>query len=502
MSPATQPIQRPRDAKLLVIDGQGHLTHVPRAEFADHLQRGDLLVANDAATLPASLSGIHEPTGSRIELRLAGADALAPAKVRRFRAILFGDGDYRTRTEDRPAPPRMAAGDRLLFGPLAAEIERVLGHPRLLEVRFQGSPGGIWRGIAHHGRPIQYAHMTSPLALWDVWTRIAGPPVAFEPPSAGFVLDWQLIATARRRGVAFATITHAAGISSTGDPLLDAQLPFDEPYGIPHSTATLIRRTRASGGRVIAIGTTVVRALEDAARADGTVAAGEGVARHLIGRTTRLRVVDAILSGTHEPGTSHYELLRAFADEATLARADSELQARGYRTHEFGDSVFIAKRHPVTRRPAAPHTLRAGGSGARSAALRGPARRRRSTPGQFGHRIYRVRDPRADAIKGALEILTRAGGLDPGRLQLAEAVERAAIEVLSRHKPGRPLQTNLEFYTALLLEALGFPREAFTCVFAAGRAAGWVAHAREQVLRGRLIRPLSRYVGPQASAAA
>lgn len=120
----------------------------------------------------------------------------------------------------------------------------------------------------------------------------------------------------------------------------------------------------------------------------------------------------------------------------------------------------------------------------------------------FGHRIYRVRDPRADAIKGALENLARAGGLDPGRLRLAEAVERAAVEALSRHKPGRPLQTNLEFYTALLLEALGFPREAFTCVFAAGRAGGWVAHAREQALRGRLIRPLSRYVGPKTSEAA
>lgn len=120
----------------------------------------------------------------------------------------------------------------------------------------------------------------------------------------------------------------------------------------------------------------------------------------------------------------------------------------------------------------------------------------------FGHRIYRVRDPRADAIKGTLDRLAQAGGLDPLRLRLAEAVERAAIEALSRHKPGRPLQTNLEFYTALLLEALGFPREAFTCVFAAGRAAGWIAHAREQTLRGRLIRPSSRYVGPQASEAA
>ncbi|HEV2443129.1 MAG TPA: citrate/2-methylcitrate synthase, partial [Steroidobacteraceae bacterium] len=120
----------------------------------------------------------------------------------------------------------------------------------------------------------------------------------------------------------------------------------------------------------------------------------------------------------------------------------------------------------------------------------------------FGHRIYRVRDPRADAIKETLEMLVRARRLDSARLRLAEAVERAAIEVLARHKPGRPLQTNLEFYTALLLEALGFTREAFTCVFAAGRAGGWVAHAREQVLAGRLIRPLSRYIGPRPSEAA
>jgi len=120
----------------------------------------------------------------------------------------------------------------------------------------------------------------------------------------------------------------------------------------------------------------------------------------------------------------------------------------------------------------------------------------------FGHRIYRVRDPRADAIKVGLEELGRAGRLDPGRLHLAEAVERTALALLSRHRPERSLQTNLEFYTALLLEALGFPRQAFTCVFAAGRAGGWIAHAREQMLRGRLIRPLSRYVGPRCSEAA
>ncbi len=118
----------------------------------------------------------------------------------------------------------------------------------------------------------------------------------------------------------------------------------------------------------------------------------------------------------------------------------------------------------------------------------------------FGHRVYRVRDPRADAIKAALQLLTAAGQVAVDRLRLAEAVEDAALELLAYRKPGRPLQTNLEFYTALLLEALGFPVGAFTCVFAASRVGGWIAHAREQVLRGRLIRPQSHYVGPPVSA--
>lgn len=120
----------------------------------------------------------------------------------------------------------------------------------------------------------------------------------------------------------------------------------------------------------------------------------------------------------------------------------------------------------------------------------------------FGHRVYRVRDPRADALKGAVRMLAVSGAIDPARLALAEAVEEAALDLLRRKKPDRALDTNVEFYTALLLEALGFPREAFTCVFAAGRVGGWIAHAREQAMTGRLIRPMSIYVGPGAKAAA
>lgn len=119
----------------------------------------------------------------------------------------------------------------------------------------------------------------------------------------------------------------------------------------------------------------------------------------------------------------------------------------------------------------------------------------------FGHRIYRVRDPRADALKGALRPLVMTGQVDPDRIRLAEAVEQAALAILKERKPDRPLDVNVEFYTALLLDALKFPRAAFTGVFAIGRTVGWIAHAREQALEGRLIRPRSVYVGPLPQAA-
>jgi S-adenosylmethionine:tRNA ribosyltransferase-isomerase len=302
-----------------------------------------LAIANDAATLPASLFGEHLPTGAAVEIRLAGHRSLNPDGIRHPLAVVFGVGDFRMRTEDRPPPPVSKAGDRLKLGPLEAVVEGVLGHPRLVQLAFQGSAAEIWEGLARHGRPIQYSHVGTQLALWDVWTPIAGPPVAFEPPSAGFVVDWSTLASFEERGVQFATITHAAGISATGDVELDALLPLDEPYFVSPSTALAIRDAQERNGRIVAIGTTVLRALEDAAAPDGSVRPGMGVATQRIGRASRLRVIDAILSGTHEPGTSHHELLRAFVDDKTLRRMDQELNLRDYRTHEFGDSVFVER---------------------------------------------------------------------------------------------------------------------------------------------------------------
>jgi S-adenosylmethionine:tRNA ribosyltransferase-isomerase len=336
-------VQRPRDARLLVVDAAGRIAHRPRSTLAEVLVAGDLVVANDAATLPASLAGRHVASGATIEVRLAGRASLAADDVRTFVAVVFGAGDHRTPTERRPPPPPLVPGDALALGPLDASVVRLLDHPRLVELRFAGAADAIRAGIARHGRPVQYAHLAAPLALWDVWTRIAALPVAFEPPSAGFVLDWRLLDRMARRGVGFATLTHAAGLSSTGDAALDARLPLDEPYRISARTVAAIAATRQRGGRIVALGTTVTRALEHAAARPGGLAAASGVADNRIGATTRLQVVDALVSGTHDPGTSHHDLLRAFLSEATLARVDGALEAAGYRTHEFGDSIYVER---------------------------------------------------------------------------------------------------------------------------------------------------------------
>lgn len=359
MKAALAPIQRPDDACLLVVDAAGCLHHTPRARLVERLHAGDLLVANDAATLPASLAGLHVSTGAHIEVRLAGRASLAVDDVREFSAVVFGAGDHRTRTEDRALPPPLQRGDALVLGPLRATVRDTLGHARLIALRFEGTPDEIWAGVARHGKPVQYAHIEPPLALWDVWSRVAALPVAFEPPSAGFVLDWQLLASLRAKGVGFATLTHAAGLSSTGDAALDARLPFDEPYHLPAATVRSIAAARAHGGRVVALGTTVTRALEHAASRAGGLRAGAAVATQRLGPHSRLRIVDAIVSGTHEAGSSHHELLRAFAPLGVLERAGRALERHGYRTHEFGDSVLI-ERAFGTARAVRPATALAG----------------------------------------------------------------------------------------------------------------------------------------------
>jgi S-adenosylmethionine:tRNA ribosyltransferase-isomerase len=154
-------------------------------------------------------------------------------------------------------------------------------------------------------------------------------------------LSWEILLALRRKGVRWASLTHAAGLSSTGDPAIDAALPLAERYEIPSATVRAVTGTRARGGRVVAVGTTVVRALEGAASKDGALRAGAGETDLIITPAFRPRIVDGILSGAHAAHESHFSLLAAFAGPALLAAAATHAEQAGFLTHELGDSMLV-----------------------------------------------------------------------------------------------------------------------------------------------------------------
>jgi S-adenosylmethionine:tRNA ribosyltransferase-isomerase len=338
MNAARWPREHPEAGRLLhLAPATGRISDKRVEHLPELLRAGDLLVVNDAATLPASLHGRTEE-GAPLELRL-----LTQEEQGTWLAVLFGAGDWRQRTEDRPPPPVLPVGTRLLLGSLTARVVDVLPpSPRLLRVAFDAQGAALWAGLYRSGRPVQYSYLSGPLALWHIQTSYAARPWAAEAPSAGLPLTWALLLELRRRGVRFASLTHAAGLSSTGDATLDAALPRPERFDIPASTVEAIHSTRASGGRVVAVGTTVVRALEGrAAQSGGTLTPGEGVTDLLLGPGFVLRVVDGLLTGVHEPTTSHHTLLQAFAPLPLLRQAAKLAEELGYLGHEFGDSCLI-----------------------------------------------------------------------------------------------------------------------------------------------------------------
>jgi S-adenosylmethionine:tRNA ribosyltransferase-isomerase len=322
--------------RLVVVDPRSDAAPPRLAPFAalpELLRAGDLVVVNDAATLPGSLPG-RTAGGDVFELRLSG-----PIDAGRLVGVLFGPGDHRTRTEHRLPPPRIALGDRVAIAGLAATVASVAG--RRVELVVRGDVDALWQAIYAGGAPVQYAHRTEPLPLWSVQTAYAGRPWAAEMPSAGRPLTWETLLGLRRAGVAVASLTHAAGLSSTGDDALDRALPWPERYELPRRTAALVGETRARGGRVIAIGTTVVRALEAAAQ-DGELVAGTGIARLRLDASYRPRVVSGLVSGLHVPGESHFDLLAAFAPVDRLGQAIALAAQHRLSSHELGDACLIA----------------------------------------------------------------------------------------------------------------------------------------------------------------
>lgn len=334
IAPARAPQSGFQRERLLVIDpltrrfGDYRITELPQL-----LRAGDALVVNDAATLPASLR-----VDAELELRLLAAE---PDST--FRAVTFGAGDFKVPTELRGAPRLLRAGERLQFdAQLGAHVTHVdATDPRLVRLRFDTSGAAFYAALYRHAAPIQYSYATEPFALWDVQNRYASRPWAFELPSAGHPLTFDALFSIEKRGGTVTHITHAASISSTGSASLDARLPLAERYEISETAASVLQRVREHGGRIIAAGTSVVRALEGHADASGTVFAGSGETTLRLSQSYEPRVVDGLLTGLHEPGTSHFELLEAFAPRALLLRATDHAGRTGYLQHEFGDSCLI-----------------------------------------------------------------------------------------------------------------------------------------------------------------
>lgn len=340
MRPASSPRPR-RTRRLLVLDRKsGQVADAELAELPLRLRPGDLLVVNDAATLPASLPA-RAPSGAPAEVRLIRALDRGRGGVVSFRAVLFDGADWRTPTERRAAPERLHEGARLEIAGLTAKVTAIgKVSPRLFDFAFDAEPDVVWAAIYLRGRPIQYAHVPEPLDLWSVQTLYAARPWAVEAPSAGLGLDGAILFALRARGIGLAAITEGAGLSATGDPALDAALPLPERFEVGAETVAAISTTRARGGRVVAVGTSVVRALESAAKS-GELRPISGETDLVIGPAHRLRVADGLLTGLHEPTASHYALLQAFATFRQLHAAYDHAERAGYLGHELGDANLI-----------------------------------------------------------------------------------------------------------------------------------------------------------------
>src|SRR6266567_2703744 len=321
--------------RLLVIDrASGKIQHSRFDRIDNYLRENDLLVFNSSRTLPASLRGCdcsaaHGPCMDvRLAERLPDDSWLA--------LLLCEQGD--------PFGCGLRPEMQIEFaeGLSATVLERDASIPRLWKLRFSTSGTQLVDLIYRLGKPIRYEYVSAPWDLDYYQTVYATEPGSAEMPSAGRAFTWKLLLDRKRRGVDAAYIVLHAGLSSYMDDELDAQHPSsEEEYLVSATTAEKINLTRAKDGRVIAVGTTVVRALESVVDETGCVTGVHGYTRLKIDNHHRLKAVDGLLTGLHEPEASHLNLLSAFLPAEQIRAAYEEAIARKYLWHEFGDLNLI-----------------------------------------------------------------------------------------------------------------------------------------------------------------
>jgi S-adenosylmethionine:tRNA ribosyltransferase-isomerase len=303
------------DVALMVSRSRGQsVSHHRFGDLPGLLMPGDLLVVNNSGTLPSAVPVSHELV---VHFSTAMPDGTWLVELR------FGNGAA-------TVPYRGgAAGDRLVLpgGALLRLVSRFTG--RLWRAKLSTA---VVPYLLRHGRPIRYSYVRHAWPIEAYQTVFATTPGSAEMPSAGRPFSPEVVSRLVSRGVTVAPITLHTGVSS----LEDNEDPYPEPYDVPPATARLVELTREHGGRVIAIGTTVVRALETAALA-GEMGPASGWTTHVVTPEAGLHAVDGLLTGLHEPRSSHLRMLAAFAGEDLLSDCYDEAAERGYRWHEFGD---------------------------------------------------------------------------------------------------------------------------------------------------------------------
>ncbi|UYM06604.1 S-adenosylmethionine:tRNA ribosyltransferase-isomerase [Solicola gregarius] len=316
------------DVRLLVATASG-VTHVQFRDLGDFLEPPDVLVVNNSATVPAAIQGVR-PDGRHVAVHLSSplADATYLVELR------CDDGSCRIRDG--------RSGERIAVE--GGSVRLASAYP---DASTQAG-SRIWRAVLdlptdlpsylqRHGRPITYGYVGDTWPLRDYQTVFAREPGSAEMPSAARPFSDRLVARLVATGIDIVPITLHTGVSS-----LEAdETPLSERFEVSDAAARRINHARGAGGRVIAVGTTATRAIESAARDDGSVRAAQGWTDLVIGPGRGVRMVDGIVTGWHEPQASHLLLLEAVAGRRIVGRAYEAALAERYLWHEFGDSALL-----------------------------------------------------------------------------------------------------------------------------------------------------------------
>lgn len=322
-----------RDSVRLLVSRGTEVSHHAFVELPRLLRAGDLLVVNTSPTLAAAVDGWIGHTRVVVHFSTRGDDGRWAVELR--------DPDGNGTTRARAGAPagtevRLTGGARLVLEePLDGRGER------LWRARVSRDVAGVLR---EHGRAIRYAYTErdQPLSAYQTVFALPSPDGAgsAEMPSAGRPFTARMVAELVSRGVQFAPVTLHTGVASAEAH----EPPYPERYVVPEPSARLIGAARAGGGRVIAVGTTAVRAVESAAGADGVVRARAGWTGLVVTPERGVRVVDGLLTGLHEPEASHLLMLEAVAGRAAVDRGYEEALRGRYLWHEFGDVHLVLPR--------------------------------------------------------------------------------------------------------------------------------------------------------------